>query len=537
MKESLKPRHESSELLRNISQDVLRISGRPKDYYEIAATLESMGYNDDRIFSDFGYRDIFQISERIFQLILREGLEIDKGKSYFKNSKYTVSQGILDIIRSFLSVCPLLISMFSVFIINFSLWSFMDKTLTSIEQATLIAFAAIASSIFAGGFTQAFLRRGYVLREHSNYKAIWKMHIKSLITGLFGVLIIEAALTILDFFTGIYRLENMLIFDLYFFLLTAMWLIMPIANIIKVELPFAINLIASTGLVYFLKEIQGMNIIYSQAIAMCSFVIINLIVYKVIFIILAAIKKSRDTKSEHKPRLLISIYSLAPYFIYGIMYYVFIFMDRLVAWTANGRTILEPVIRMKGTYDLGMNWGILAILIPSLFIETFFKLLINGDLRAQKEYFVTEGKQYINKIVSRFSTFTVVFFSINVIGAAFSTWIINNIVFFYNIDLSPYFNNTTRMVFYLGIIGYVFITMGLLNNIYLLYFSQGSLILKPLLISIGVNFITGFILSRMFDYYFAVFGFLAGAVSFYILSWFSVQKILKSMDYYSYKNT
>ena len=527
----------SSETLIKISEKILEVSGNPKDYLEVAATLESMGYSDQRIKNDFGYCDVFEISHEIFDLLLNNEKSINDKESTEKDSKYNVGRIILDIIRGILSVCPLIISMFSVFLINFSLWSFMDITIAGVERATSIAFATILSMIVSGGFTQAFLRNGYALIEQSYYKCLWNTYVHYFKLGMITCVAIATVASILGMFTGVYKLENILIFDFYFFLLTALWLNVQINNLIRGELLFVVNLLVSIGVVYYLKEALNMNIVYSQVLGMIFFIVINSIVLKLIFFLLVKGKKSKDAAGDYKPRLLINIYLLAPYFLYGLMYYAIIFMDRLLAWTANSRIILEPVMRMKGEYDLGMNWGILAILVPTIFIELYIKMLINNVLKAKKRYSIADQKEFQRKNVHQFLTYMIVFFIISVVGALISVGAINNIISYYNIELGPYFSNVSRDVFMLGIVGYIFIILGLLNNIYLLYFSQGKLIVKLLAISLGVNIIVGFTLSRIFDYYFAVFGFLAGAITFFVLGLYYSYNILKSMDYHLYRNS
>lgn len=525
-------------LLLKLSGKILEASGQPKDYFEVAAVLEAMGYSDQRVKNEFGYANVFEISHDLFNyLIENKQYNFNNSKRSFDNSNYKLRNVISDIIRGMLSICPLLILMFSVFLINFSLWSFMDKSISSIERATSIAFATILSMIVSGGFTQAFLRKGYMFLEQNCYKSIWKEYIQYFKLGLITALAIAAVISILNIFTGIYKWENIIIFDLYFIFLTMIWISVSVTSLIKGEFIFVFNLIISTGLVYYFKEFAGLNIVFSQVLAMIFFIIINIVVLKTIFYFQMVTKKGKDSGNDYKPKLLMSLYLLAPYFSYGLLYYSLIFMDRLLAWTANAGIILEPVMRMKGDYDLGMNWAILTILIPAVFVEVFVKLFINDVMKAKKKFNIIRQTEFQRKSIKRFLIYTVVFFILCVLGALASVGIINTVVNYYNIELSPYYSQLSTLVFVTSIIGYIFLIAGMLNNIYLSYFSQGRMIVKLLLVSLGTNFIVGFLLSRICGYYFAVFGFLAGAIIFFILSQRYAYKILKSLDYYFYTNS
>ena len=520
-----------------ISKEVLKMTGQPKDYFEIAATLESMGYSDRRVKNEYGFENVFELSKKIFNSINKKQAHSNDYGRQHEQFIHQTSNIFIDVFRGILSVCPLLISMFSVFIINFSLWSFMDITKTSIEQATAIAFATILSMIAAGGFAQTFLRKGHALYERNYYKLLWKNYIEYLKVGLITAFAVGIILGFLGLFTGLYRVENIIIFNLYFILLTALWLSIPVVNLIKVEIMFVINLLVSIGLVYILKEILHINIIFSQVVAMIFFTALHMVTLWAVFKFFIKVKKGDSREWDYKPRVLINLYLIAPYFLYGLMYYILIFMDRLLAWTANSRVILDPVMRMKGDYELGMNWAIFAVIIPMVFIELYVKLFINKIFVAKKKFKITEERDFSRANTKSFFIYMIVFLIIGLFGSMISIGVINNIINVYNIELSPYFSNISTMVFVLAVIGYVLILGGLLNNIYLLYFSQGIYLLKAVGISIGVNFILGFLLSRMFEYYFTIFGFLAGAITFFVISLYYSYKVLKSVDYYFYKSS
>lgn len=523
-------------LLETVSQQVYKAVGKPKDYFEVAAVLESMGYTDRQVKDVSGYKDVFELSEKILDL-----LSCEKEKTYYgqndQYSGYKIRNIIIDIIRGMLSVCPLLISMFSVFIINFSLWSFMDNSVTGLEKATAIAFATIMSMIVSGGFAQVFLRKGYAFCEQRRYKLMWKAYIQYLKMGIVTAFFLGVLLSGLAMFSGVYKLQNIFIFAAYLILLTAIWLNIPVTSLLKAEIFFVINMLLSMGLVYILHHILYLNIDFSQMLAMSFFIVFHSLFLRTVLYFLSKSREANQRETTYKPRLLISMFLLIPYFLYGLLYYTLVFMDRIIAWSANARVIIEPVMRIKGEYELGMNWGVLVVLIPILFIEPYVKMFINTIYRAKKEYKVIEQKKFIRKNMIRVLTYMAIFWATALIGALISIMVINSAVSWFDIKLSPYFSGISEIVFVLAIIGYLFIVAGLLNNIYLLYFSQGELIIKALAVSIAVNLVVGFTLSRMFDYYYAVVGFLTGAVTFFAASMYYTYKVLNSVDYYFYKGT
>ncbi|MGE5328062.1 MAG: exopolysaccharide Pel transporter PelG [Deltaproteobacteria bacterium] len=521
--------------LKMLLKDICGIVTNPKDYFEIAAAVESLGYNDQMVKNCFGYEDVFVLSQEIFKTIQKSYIsnEYSDKKNVTRSKQPELFWGAF---RGIFSVLPMIISMLSGFLLNFSLWSFVDKNDSGVEKATAIAFSTILSMVIAGGFSQAFLRKAYGFVEQKSTRKIWSLYNFYFKKGLVTALYLAVLISCLAIISNIYRIENIIIFSVYFLLLTAVWLCMPILNIYKAEAVFALNLSFSIYLVFFLKSFFGINIIVSQITAMISFLIIHLMLVRGFLSLVSIIKKEKAESFSYNPRLLIDAYITVPYLIYGFLYYILIFMDRLIAWSANIKYILEPVLRMKGEYDLGMNWGIFVIIIPSIFIEVFTRIFINKIFVSSKFFSLEKEEDFKKTNVKSFSVLIIIFSAICVIGAIISLGAINYSVFKWGIALNPYYSDISRNVFYVSIIGYIFIVGGLLSNIYLLYLSQGKTLMRILMISIAINFIVGFILTRIFEAYFACIGFLAGAVAFFVLSTYYTLFVIKKLDYYLYIN-
>lgn len=512
--------------------EISNIVKEPKDYFEIAAALESMGFTDLRARTVFNYKDIFDLA----QALLKD-ITLSKNKVLFSENKREGFTALFcETIRGFFSILPVLISLFSVFLINFSLWSFLDKNDTGVEKATLIASSTILSMIIAGGFSQVFLRKAYILYEQKSFKIMWNTYIQHFRTGMLWAVLLTILIDIAFISSSPYRLENLFIFNAYFLLLTAIWLCLPVLNIYKAEVIFVLNFCFSICLVYFFNHILCINIVKAQIIAMVIFVIMHFLITKTILWILAVTEENKDLAGEYRPRFLVEAYVMFPYFIYGLFYYVLIFIDRLIAWSANVTVIIEPVLRMKGEYDIGMNWGIIAIIIPVIFIESFARILVKTIILSSECPITQDNEIFTKANLKNFIMLLGAFILLCIIGGAISLGAINFTVSNWGIELNPYYNDISRNVFYTAIIGYMFIAAGLFSNIFLLYFSQGWILAKILLISTGINLLVGFVSSRIFEYYFACAGFMAGTAAFFLLSTYYACNMIKSIDFYLYNN-
>ena len=138
--------------------EVLEVHLHPQDHYEIAALIESIGWNDDQVFKEFGVKDIFELAGEMWDEIQSK---VDF-HSFANEAKKRHSHVLLSSIRSFLRglifAIPMAISIVAMLTLKFSLWSYQYL---SLEQATSIAIGTILSFVLVGGFTQAIARRGY----------------------------------------------------------------------------------------------------------------------------------------------------------------------------------------------------------------------------------------------------------------------------------------------------------------------------------------------------------------------------------------
>jgi hypothetical protein len=106
------------------------------------------------------------------------------------------------------------------------------------------------------------------------------------------------------------------------------------------------------------------------------------------------------------------------------------------------------------------------------------------------------------------------------------------------INAGPLFLNNaiTMFVFYWGMIGYAFVAWGLFNALFLLSLSRPRYILRAIGLAFAVDVVVGFFLSRTVDYYYSVFGLLAGALVFGLLSTWYAWRVINSLDYYYYSS-
>ncbi len=85
-----------------------------------------------------------------------------------------------------------------------------------------------------------------------------------------------------------------------------------------------------------------------------------------------------------------------------------------------------------------------------------------------------------------------------------------------------------------ALVSYAIVCCALMNCVTLFSLSQPEMAGRSVLISLVVNIVVGFLLSRWIDYYFAVFGLLAGSIVFLVTSSRKILQVFKNLDYYLY---
>ncbi|MGV3464182.1 MAG: hypothetical protein ACO1OT_02680, partial [Heyndrickxia sp.] len=315
--------------------------------------------------------------------------------------------------------------------------------------------------------------------------------------------------------------------------LTSIWLSVTVMYILKKEIIFTGLIIFGIILVYFLFKILGMDIILSQ--------LISLLVVSVSSILLVLYFFVKDEKSGEKgiaiklPRFSITLYSVGPYFLYGFLYFTFLFIDRVNAWSKH-ESYMPYIILFRGPYELGLDFSLLTIIIPMGVIEVVVTKLMLDIEASQKGYMANDSKKLYNHFLRYYRKILLFIFISSVISAI----AIFGIILWYNqisirLDGENILNNhITLFVLLWGVVSYLILAFCLMNAVILFALSQPTKVLKAIIPALLTNMVVGFLLSRWIDYEYAVLGLLVGTILLFILSTKSVITVFKNLDYYLY---
>ncbi len=518
----------------NLVKDIQKRQSQPEDMLEISALLESMGWNNSKVQQTFGYEDVFSLAVSIWENINSK----KTGTQFELTKRISFGEHVYLLVTSFLRgvifALPMALSVFAMLFLRFSLWSYYYL---SLELATSIAIGTIMSFMAIGGFTQAIARRGFYYIVQGYYRMARQMTFYFVRVGYFVCAIVSVVFFLVNLFIRMISINMSLIIVLYFFFLSTIWLSVTVMYILRKELLFTGLILTGIGLVYLLFKVFGVYIITAQIISLFIVTVLGMLIV-IYYFNTSEDKMERGIKAS-LPRMSIILYGVAPYFYYGFLYFTFLFVDRLLAWSRN-QDFMPYIIWFKGQYELGLDFSLLTLIIPIGVSEVVVTKLMTDLELNQKNYLHSENTTLNRKYLSLYISRVIVIGVVSIISAI----VVYLLVYYINgkdifvfdrfIETDIMSSKITRKVFLISLISYTTLAIALLNSVILFSFSQPSLVTWSLTKALYVNIIVGFILSRRFEYEDAVYGLLIGTIVFFVLSTYKVIILLRDLDYYIY---
>jgi hypothetical protein len=502
----------------------------PENYYEVAAVLESIGWNDQRVNKTFGMSDVFELATEIFNVITE-----DVAFSSFEEKKHHTlahKTGVVlkGFIRGVVFAMPMAISVISMLTLRYSLWSY---EYLSIELATCIAIGTIFSFLTVGGFMQAIARRGFLYLRQGYYNLARKITMYFIRLGYILAAVVVVVFLLFNLMFEAFPYDMMIVIILYYVFLCAIWFSVTVMYILEKEFAFTGLIVLGIALVYLMFDVLGLDIIISQIIAL---LVVSVLGMAVVFYYFRKSEQTMEKGIEPSlPKKSITLYTTFPFFAYGFLYFAFLFMDRIIGWSTNN-SYMPYIIWFRGAYELGLDFGLLMLIVPMGACEVVVSKLMDELTEGQKNSFGSD-----TAVISR--NFRRIYFRrlLLVAGIAILSGLVTYFIV-WQLDLHPprgfrsgfLQNEITHFVLIIALISYAIVSVALMNCVTLFSLSQPEMASRAVLIALIINIVVGFLLSRWIVYYYAVFGLLAGSIVFLVISSRKILDLFKKLDYYLY---
>jgi Na+-driven multidrug efflux pump len=527
-----------AEAVSQITESVYDLIGNPISKWAVAATIESLGVRDIDAKTDYGFDSVFDLADDVYTRIknkiyeLNEDDEDESDEFNFGGFRRTLKLFAKHYSAGMIFSLPMISQIVAILIFEYALWAWFDF---NEAQATVVALGTIVAFMITGGFIQTLGRLVSKYKGEGNYylasKATWSV----MKVAIPFVLLFALALFGLNLILPFYPQQLMILTLVYMILIAMLLLAAAVLFATEQRTVILLGIVLGTIVVIFLMDFSGFGIYTAQWIGIgISTIIMG--GYGYLYYRLKIRNLRQELFKQSLPQPEVSYYNIYRYFIYGFCYFTFLFMDRLLAWSA-GPPPPQYIIWFNTPYELGMDWALISLVITIAMLEFSIHSFSFNLIPAQKKAVISKIKLF-NKYFRRFYVKQVLLLLfIGVISILITYYGVLSLRIYENEvpEIADSFANPmTFKVFWLASIGYLFLIYGLLNSLFFFTLNRPELVMYSMIGALFVNFVTGYLCSRIFGLEYAVIGLIAGSLVFSIVTGVLARRFFKHLDYYYY---
>ena len=483
---------------------------------EVAALIESLGHTD-RSAREWGFPDIFSLAEHLFARLQQNPVPDQRVRQ--KGERLSLWEETRCALRKF----SLSLAYAIPWVVMLTLeYLRPDALRVSPEIGGALSLSLIGSLITTGGFVQMIFRSGnfyYGLKEpvlaHRTYMSLVNI---GLTTTLFLTLLGIMVGSYFHLFAGNY----LVLAAINYLALSLLWMLCAVLSVqgIGWSIPVIFFLsILTIGLIKILLNL-GTTIL----LILCPSLAVGLALGCVLAGSYHAEKKHPESKYSARPRGGVMLISLVQFYVYGTVYFSFLFADRLTAGSAvpwvSGLSFGIDAAYKKGTDLVLLAFLITAALVEYLadsFLRFWQRLAAELPQAASDQLIVSLWKRHSKSMLAIFTAFVVI---------SLSAWF----AFSRLSSLAPAPRLLETAV--LGGLGYLMLSVALLEIIILASVNAISTASLAFALGVAVNLLTGYGLSHLCGAQYAAVGLLAGSAVVLWISNAAVRRVLRHPDYH-----
>jgi hypothetical protein len=494
----------TSHSLQNLISSIYTNYPNVCDVWEIVAIIEALGYTDRMIQAEFGCPDALILSQFIHAQrsqfpfpLLRERSPVKPVPKFAQEVQTFITQ----FSRSFIYTIPFIILLVLDYLPIDNSRDFLPPQLNS-----LFATVTMASLVTSSGFVQMISRRGSFYMGLKDPVQANHICIPILLMGIITTAILSFIGILFGFYQQVAADEYAILAGIYYAIMSTVWMLFAVVGI-QYRFAAPAILVGMTGCFFILRVFIHLSAIESQ---------VGIITIALISLISLTVTNSLKYRSAQPlfgqaialPRLSILVYLLAPHFLYGMVYFGFIFADRLVVTLSAGSIDRLNIGNSNLAYQDSMDVALLNLLLIVPLVEYLSYKLIIYWYDLAKQVTLMEIDSLAWKLQQQY------WLSIGRILLYFGILMVMTIILLSLLHRS-YNDNILTII---ACFGYLCFAIGLFNTVILLSLDRLRDVLHILVSAMLFNFCLGYIISSLFGIYFAVIGLVVGGVIFAIAS-------------------
>ena len=518
--------------IEKVADEVFDKIGNPVSVLQVAAVIESLGYRHIDCPTEFGKRNIFELSKDVYRICKLKARKQGRVKRKFVSLGEKIWRFLKYYFSGIALGLPIATQIGFIVFTGYSLWAWIKFTEF---QATVVAFGTILSFIATGGFTQVMGREVTYYLSMGNKFTAREIAIKLFNYGFIFSVLIGFALFVFNFIFEIFPRKFLYIILAYYFPLSFLWLSTGMIYSAKRKIAIAVILSIGTLVVIWLHKFKGVSIHIAH---FAGLMVSNVLMYlwaRYIFRLKKEEKKLGYVSLKVK-RPSVLTYVNSPFFKFGFYYFLILFLDRIISWTAYSKGKFY-FFWFKTPYELGMDWALLSFGITLAVLEYAVNDFSETLIPVQKNFYAYRIKSYnfwyLNFYFLKLS-FLLVFGVLSIIAVYFVVMRLGE-VYQHIKEVREFFASPiTFKVFYFASLSYLLLAVGLMNNLFFFTLWKPDFGLNSIRIALVVDLVVGVIASRLISWEYGVLGFLAGSFVFAVLSTYYMLKFIYTLDYQYY---
>lgn len=509
----------NEEKLSELIERVEEVSPMLIDRWQTMAIVESLGYTDRIVKAEFGFADVLEIGEYIYQQnnppLTKQETPPTSRSSWRNKIAGELYAFFEQFSRSFVYAIPLISLLIFGNVESGDTWKFIPPQL-----AALFTLATLASLITSSGFVQAIARRGEFYLGLSLPQQARRACVSLLGLGMLTSFFLAVISLWFGFYRGLFADEYLVLGTGYYLVLSLLWMLLSILSLLSVW-GTPVTLIGLTTLFWMIKFRANLGTLEAQIMAIF---LVLILLSVTIFILFRRQQTINPTKEKIElPKLSATVYLLAPFFSYGITYFCFIFADRLVAgWAVDSASGL--IFAIDSDYQRAMDLALLNFLLAVPLSEYLAYRLIRYWYQQAKMMKLENMAVLSNKLNHRYWLIISIILLFFGLLTAFTVGIPTP---------KPWATINSPLTF-MGCLGYLFLVIGLFNAVVLFSLNLTSAVISTLFPSLILNLIVGYFAANAIAPEWAVLGLVVGSTLFMLLSRRKILEAIKNPDYAYY---
>jgi hypothetical protein len=387
------------------------------------------------------------------------------------------------------------------------------------NDAAAIAIATLASFAVTGGFIQIIGHQGHFYKE-SRHIGLFIRYCSAIVkAGLLTLLCCAAAGFFLNFYFRWLPLPLLGWCAAFHVGVGAFLLMGGVLYVLDGEILLALSTLLGTGIVLILRSLLGLPLLVLQLAGLFSVSGICIVLALFRFRRLAGKWRERAVLPAWSKLL----YSLWPYFAYGCLYYLFLFADRFIAWSAHTESAQLSLL-FRGKYETALDICLIAFILQVGWVHAGIARFHQVVSSEQKRYRMIAGRELKDRLLLFYYRNALIFSALAVLSSVLVLFMIHEIH-----ALEPMLLHRVAV---LMLVGTPFLVIGLWNIALLFALSRPGLVLAATCSALLANICSGYLISRLLSYDLAIIGFDLGACVLACISGWFCHRVAVNFDYH-----